>query len=224
MQNKTKYWALAIIAFALFTVSCMAQVVTNDLPPIPTIQIPPGTEGLLLQFIAQHVWYVAALAFVGALRSLFKPCMTWLESDLKANRPEAYARLIVIESSPIYKGICWIVDYLASVKLPMVKPPQLVIIGFLSLCFVGCTSLRQEAVSDSVTHNKDGTISTNHMSIKVGLQASGNAKQALESLRVSAGKTASAGLAGASQESTLSDLIDSLTKMIEAGGKKAVAP
>lgn len=63
---------------------------------------------------------VAALAIVGSLRLVFKPLVTALKDIAKLTWWTSYDDdlLAGFEKSKVYTTICWVLDWLASVKLP----------------------------------------------------------------------------------------------------------
>lgn len=100
-----------------------------------------------------------------------------------------------------------------------------------ALLLNGCATARQSAESSSqVYFDPDvNAVTTNHVyKVNSRITASGNSKQALDSMKGSAGKTASIGTEGASQESNQSELIKSFADLIgqifqagQAAGKAA---
>lgn len=100
----------------------------------------------------------------------------------------------------------------------------------ISLCFAGCATAKQEAESHTSEFDpKSGILTTNYHHVSSRITASGNSKQAIDSMKGSAGKTASIGTSGASQESNQSELIKSIADAIgsiftagaQAGAKAA---
>ncbi len=72
----------------------------------------------------QYPALVMFLTIVGVLRSVFKPLMSLAEAFVAAvPNPNAKAELETFEKSKIYAAIVWVVDFLASVKLPQQKAP-----------------------------------------------------------------------------------------------------
>jgi hypothetical protein len=82
-----------------------------------------GAVSTFLESVARNYpWVTVALLVVGALRVVFKPVMMLLDSYVKANcSSEEYARIQSFESGSIYKWICFGLDLVGSVKLPVVS-------------------------------------------------------------------------------------------------------
>lgn len=74
---------------------------------------------LILEFVAKYPAIGAILVVVGGLRVVFKPIMTAIHAIVDATpSPSDNAVLAKVEASPIYKGFVFVVDLLASIKLP----------------------------------------------------------------------------------------------------------
>jgi hypothetical protein len=72
-----------------------------------------------------HPLVTAVLLVMGAMRVVFKPVMTLLDSYIKSHRSaEDYARLQAFETGPVYRWICFALDFFGSIKLPVagIKP------------------------------------------------------------------------------------------------------
>jgi len=83
---------------------------------------PSALQSLLDGLLGKYGWLTTVLLVIGSLRILFKPLMLVIENALK-NDPEKFAAIQKFEAGPIYKAIAAILDFGASIKLPLVKPP-----------------------------------------------------------------------------------------------------
>lgn len=76
-------------------------------------------ELLLLDLVSKYPVVAGVIAVVGILRLVVKPLMSIVEAVVletaSKKDDEAVAK---VKDSGIYKGLIWVVDYLASVKLP----------------------------------------------------------------------------------------------------------
>lgn len=77
---------------------------------------------LIMGLSSQHPYVASALMIMGILRAVFKPIMAVLHAYVEAS-PSEKDNLILeeAEKSSIYKGIAFLLDYVASVKLPGAK-------------------------------------------------------------------------------------------------------
>ena len=104
----------------LSTITCLAQVSEPAAPPPP---VDPGVLQPLLDGLAgKYGWLTTVLLAIGSLRILFKPIMLVIENAL-SNDPVKYAAIQKFEAGPVYKTIATVLDFGASIKLPLVKPP-----------------------------------------------------------------------------------------------------
>ncbi len=66
----------------------------------------------------KYPWIITVLAAVGALRTIFKPAMSWLQSRVAATPDTADdARLERVQHSLWYAVLAWLLDYTASIKI-----------------------------------------------------------------------------------------------------------
>ena len=74
----------------------------------------------ILSFAGKYPVIASILMVVGGLRAVFKPLMAvahaYVEYSASPKDNEALAK---VEGSKIYKGLAFVLDYLASVKLPV---------------------------------------------------------------------------------------------------------
>ena len=104
---------------ALAQASAPATTTTPDLAGL----IQPVLDALL----GKYGWLAAVVAGIGALRIVFKPLMLALESYVSATKgADAVARLQQFESGPVFKVIAVVLDFGASVKLPVIKASTVV--------------------------------------------------------------------------------------------------
>lgn len=75
--------------------------------------------GILIPIISKYPIVASILMVVGGLRVVIKPIMSALRSYVEyTDSPNDNVKLDKIESSKLYKTLSYILDYLASVKLP----------------------------------------------------------------------------------------------------------
>lgn len=76
----------------------------------------------ILELIAQYPVVSSILVVVGALRLVFKPVMTAIQAIVAVTPSKKDDEVLAkAEASSIYKAIVWVIDYLASIKLPVKK-------------------------------------------------------------------------------------------------------
>ncbi len=115
---------LAAVMFQLFTVCVFAQDVTNGAP----VPILPGAgadaaagafTALIGALTAKYGVILTVIAWIGILRAVFKPLMSFVESVVKATPGKADdAAIAHFETGPVYKWLIWSLDWLASIKPP----------------------------------------------------------------------------------------------------------
>lgn len=83
-------------------------------------------QELIMQFImwalAKHPAFATLIVMMGTLRLVFKPIMTAINEVVgltETKVDDEYLKKVL--SSKYYKAICWLIDFLASVKLPQAK-------------------------------------------------------------------------------------------------------
>ena len=90
----------------------------------PSSAVAPGVLTPLIDgLLGKYGWLTTVLLAIGSLRILFKPIMLVLENALK-NDPAKLAAIQNFEAGPMYKTIATLLDLGASIKLPLVKPPD----------------------------------------------------------------------------------------------------
>lgn len=69
---------------------------------------------------ASYPWLTTVLVAIGTFRALFKPVMTLLDQVVVATTWTQTDNELLnkVKASKVYKALVWVVDYLASVKLP----------------------------------------------------------------------------------------------------------
>jgi hypothetical protein len=82
----------------------------------------PDLSFLLEFLMTKAPWLAQALVWVGALRLIFKPLFSFLRSLVDAT-PSAKDNELLnqVEGSKVYSVVAYILDYLASIKLPQKK-------------------------------------------------------------------------------------------------------
>jgi hypothetical protein len=88
------------------------------------------------------------------------------------------------------------------------------------LCLAGCTVIRQDVIT--TLEHPDGTIERRELHAKG--RAFGDTHQSLSSLRISNGKTQSVGLSGMDQETSATNAVDLIEKIVGAAVRAAIQP
>src|SRR3954466_849220 len=114
-------WASLAIATSLMTVGMGSAAETAPTSSFgETNPFQPLLDGL----IGKYGWITTVVLVIGSLRILFKPVMLAIESYVKQTPSESDdARLAKFEGGFIYKTIAFALDFGASIKLPLIKPP-----------------------------------------------------------------------------------------------------
>lgn len=74
---------------------------------------------LILDLAQKAPVILSILSIVGLLRLVMKPLMSILKAVAAETATDKDDKIIEkVESSAIWKGLCWVIDYVASVKLP----------------------------------------------------------------------------------------------------------
>lgn len=77
---------------------------------------------MIMQFLTAHPQYAVLMTVVMVLRTVFKPIMAAIEAGVQASGSDkAKATLAQVEASKPYKVLVFVIDYLTSVKLPVVQ-------------------------------------------------------------------------------------------------------
>jgi hypothetical protein len=110
---------LALITIFL-TMASYAQDATNSVPISPeTATAAAGILGGVLAALAGKYGVVlTVVAWIGVLRTVFKPIMLVVEQIVAATPGKADdAAIAKFESGPVYRWLVWGLDWLASIKL-----------------------------------------------------------------------------------------------------------
>lgn len=77
---------------------------------------------IIIQLAEQHPFIASVVAVVGVLRIIFKPIMSVIEAYI-AYTPDKGddAKLEEVKSGKVYKAVAFVLDWFASVKLPVKK-------------------------------------------------------------------------------------------------------
>jgi hypothetical protein len=79
-------------------------------------------QDLIMQFLVAHPSLAVLITIVSVLRTVFKPIMAAIEAGVQASGSDkAKTILTQVEASKPYRVIAFVVDYLTSVKLPVVQ-------------------------------------------------------------------------------------------------------
>ncbi len=180
--------------------------------------------GSLLEALAgQHGLFLAALTWIGILRAVFKPVMTAVEAVVRATPGQYDDQLLArAEASAGYRTVCWLIDYLASVKVGTQRAPTIppgVALFFLLLFLPGCASMRNEKF-DPATGKR----------VEVSSVHSFMSKSAMEKLSVGhTTKTTSTGLSAGKADSdpneeAIKAMGDGLSQVVSQAMKTDVKP
>ena len=111
--------AVAGMVGCLPAVAQVAAAPSGIIAPVPD---PSGIAGFFVGLAAQYPWLATVLLIIGGLRCVFKPLMSVIDGYVKGNcSPEEYAKLQTFEAGPIYKWLNFGLDFVGSVKLPVVQ-------------------------------------------------------------------------------------------------------
>lgn len=117
MTKRTKGWVLCLVWCVVGVFGVMAQ----DVGAVET----GAGEDFLVTIATRFPWLVTVLLVMGGLRMVFKPVMLAVEWYVKQTPGEADdVAIMKFQAGPIYKVLSIALDFLASVKLPVVKKPQ----------------------------------------------------------------------------------------------------
>lgn len=76
-------------------------------------------ELLLLDLVSKYPVVASVIAVVGILRLVIKPLMSIVHSVADSTESAKDNEVLEkIESSKVWQGLVWLIDYLSSVKLP----------------------------------------------------------------------------------------------------------
>jgi hypothetical protein len=101
------------------TALLVSIAVASAAEPVPENPLQPLVDGLA----GKYGWITTVILVIGCLRVLFKPVMLAIESYVKQTPGEADdARIAKFEAGVVYKAIAFVLDFGASIKLPLVTP------------------------------------------------------------------------------------------------------
>jgi hypothetical protein len=120
-NHRRRLSAIATVLTSLLAIG-MARAAESSFGATPADSNPfqPLLDGL----IGKYGWVTTVVLVIGSLRILFKPVMLAIEKYVRDTpSPEDDARIARFEAGPVYKVIGFILDFGASIKLPLVTPP-----------------------------------------------------------------------------------------------------
>jgi len=105
-------------ALVFGAVTASAQVAGGSAAPVDS----SGVAGFFVGLAVKYPWLATVLLVIGGLRCVFKPLMCLVDGYVKDNcSPEEYARLQTFEAGPIYRWLNFGLDFVGSVKLPIIQ-------------------------------------------------------------------------------------------------------
>ena len=114
IKTKLNYWAFALIALALFTLTSFAQDAAAVVATPEASQAPAW----LLDLVNKYPVLSVIVFAVGCLRMLVKPVMAFLHERAAATETkEDDEKLAAVENSKWWKWLTFGLDYVASIKL-----------------------------------------------------------------------------------------------------------
>ena len=121
--------SLAAVIGAFVCLPAVAQVAADPSAVVAPAAMPDasGITGFFVNLAGNYPWLATVLLIIGGLRVVFKPLMSLLDGYVKANcSPDEYAKLQSFEAGPVYRWLNFGLDFVGSVKLPVlgVKPAQ----------------------------------------------------------------------------------------------------
>ncbi len=76
-------------------------------------------ELFLNELVANHPNFAGALLVIGILRAIFKPLQGVIEAYVNATLSNVdNEKWDKIKASRIFKGLAWLIDFTASIKIP----------------------------------------------------------------------------------------------------------
>lgn len=114
-----------LVVTTLYVTGCSAAEPTPDAVATVALTQDGGMTGMLENTVQHYPWITAFLLLMGGLRVIFKPVMAMLDNYAKSNcSEEEYERVRNFEAGPVYRWICFGLDLVGSVKLPVmgIKP------------------------------------------------------------------------------------------------------
>jgi hypothetical protein len=119
--RRLRAWAAIAIAISLITAGVASAA---DTAPTSTLGETNPFQPLLDGLIGKYGWITTVVLVIGSLRILFKPVMLAIEKYVRETPgTEDDARIARFEASPIYRIIGFLLDFGASIKLPLIAPP-----------------------------------------------------------------------------------------------------
>lgn len=77
---------------------------------------------LIIELLKQYPWFAAFLSVVGILRLVFKPLCALISAIVEATPTQVDNEFWEdLQESKLWKFLIWLLDYLASIKLPKGK-------------------------------------------------------------------------------------------------------
>lgn len=105
----------------LFTVSFivgLAIISASNSQEVATPEAVDGITALISGIALKFPWVLIVLSVLGILRIVVKPLMAIIHSIVEKTVSKSDdAAIEKVEASPIYKGFCFVLDWLFSVKL-----------------------------------------------------------------------------------------------------------
>ena len=128
MRKVVSLIGLVAVVGAFVCLPAFAQVAADPAAAAaPAAADSSGIAGFFVSVATKFPWLATVLLVIGGLRVVFKPVMTLIDGYIKANcSPDEYAKLQSFEAGPVYKWLNFGLDFVGSVKLPIlgVKPEQ----------------------------------------------------------------------------------------------------
>lgn len=79
-------------------------------------------EEFLLKLVEQHTGLSAVLLGIGTFRAVFKPLVSAAELFVKESPSKKDDKKFeALKNSKVFKALAWILDYTASIKMPVKK-------------------------------------------------------------------------------------------------------
>src|SRR5207302_2848357 len=95
-------------------------------PPLPTTPPLQGIPDFIAGLITKAPWLATLIFSIGGLRLVLKPIMLGIEWYTKQTaNPDDDVAVLKFEAGPIYKWLAIGLDYISSIKLPVLGPSVL---------------------------------------------------------------------------------------------------
>ena len=109
------------LACAVLLVGYGACAQTADPGSAAALVASPDVAGWAVGLASKYPWLATVLLIIGALRLVFKPIFSLIDGYVKANcSADEYTKLQTFEAGPIYKWLNFGLDFVGSVKLPVI--------------------------------------------------------------------------------------------------------